>query len=301
MKNQIRSENTSKEVLLKNIKRKIPILNREPQLFQGIPIPSWIELSLIDVCNRTCSFCPKSDSQIAPDTFQKMELVLIDKLISDLRKIDFQGSFCLCGYGEPLLHKELIKIINKLGSLGGVEVITNGDAINEKTLINLYESSASQVLISMYDGPEQRIKFQNLRKKLNIPEKFVILRDRWHGADDNFGLGDVSNRGGTLGSPMDEISKKKFNKKKCYYTAYQTIVDWDGSMYVCPNDWNRKMSMGNIMQKDFFDVWNGSIISSYRKELLNGERKKSPCNVCNVDGTVYGEKHSNAWLEAFKK
>ena len=61
------------------------------------------------------------------------------------------------------------------------------------------------------------------------------------------------------------------------------------------------MSMGNIMQKDFFDVWNGSIISSYRKELLNGERKKSPCNVCNVDGTVYGEKHSNAWLEAFKK
>jgi hypothetical protein len=37
MKNQINAQNTSKEVLLKNIKRKIPILNREPQLFRGIP------------------------------------------------------------------------------------------------------------------------------------------------------------------------------------------------------------------------------------------------------------------------
>ena len=61
-----------KETILSNINRKKPILDRDPQFFKDIPIPSWIELSLIDVCNRACSFCPKSDDSIAPNTHQRM-------------------------------------------------------------------------------------------------------------------------------------------------------------------------------------------------------------------------------------
>ena len=61
-----------KETILNNINRKKPILDRDPQFFNNVPIPSWIELSLIDVCNRACSFCPKSDDAIAPNTHQKM-------------------------------------------------------------------------------------------------------------------------------------------------------------------------------------------------------------------------------------
>ena len=99
-----------KETISKNIERKKPILDRDPQFHEGVPLPSWIELSLIDVCNRSCSFCPKSDPAVAPDTYQKMTLKLINKLVSDLKKINFEGAFCLCGYGEPMLHKELIQI-----------------------------------------------------------------------------------------------------------------------------------------------------------------------------------------------
>ena len=46
-----------------------------------MPIPSWIELSIIDVCNRSCSFCPKSDPKIAPDTYQKMQMNLNNFLL----------------------------------------------------------------------------------------------------------------------------------------------------------------------------------------------------------------------------
>ena len=84
------------------------------------------------MCNRSCSFCPKSDPKIAPDTYQKMTMKLIDKLVSDLKNINYQGAFCLCGYGEPMLHKKYIDIINKLGLLGGVEIVTNGDLVNKK-------------------------------------------------------------------------------------------------------------------------------------------------------------------------
>ena len=52
-----------------------------------------------------------------------MNLTLIDKLISDLKKINYEGAFCLCGYGEPMLHKQYIQIVNKLGTLGGVKLL----------------------------------------------------------------------------------------------------------------------------------------------------------------------------------
>ena len=282
-----------KETILSNINRKKPILDRVPQLFKGIPIPSWIELSLIDVCNRACSFCPKSDESIAPNTHQRMTMTLIDKLVEDLKKINYEGAFCLCGYGEPMLHKEFYEIINKLGVVGGVEIITNGDLVNKKTLIKLFESKATKLIISLYDGPEQVIKFKALIKELNIPEDFVILRDRWYSDKIDYGV-KLTNRVGTV-SVGNQPDVKDYTKTKCFYTAYQMLIDWNGDVFLCPQDWQRRQTMGNIMQSDIFDIWKGPILSKYRRKLLGGDRNLNPCNQCNADGMVYGKSHYNAW------
>jgi len=284
-----------KETIQNNILRKKPILDREPQFYKDVPMPSWIELSLIDVCNRSCSFCPKSDESIAPNTYQKMTMKLIDKLVNDLKKINYEGAFCLCGYGEPMLHKEYIKIVNKLGVLGGVEIITNGDLVNKKTLLEIYNSKATRLLISLYDGPEQLTKFKNLINELKIPNDFVILRDRWYSDKKDYGV-KLTNRVGTV-----DVGKqpdiKNYSKTKCYYTAYQMLIDWNGDVFLCPQDWQRRQTMGNIMQSDVFDIWQGPILSKYRRKLFAGERSLNPCNQCNADGMVYGERHYNAWKE----
>ena len=282
-----------KETIQSNINRKKPILDRDPQYHNGIPLPSWIELSLIDVCNRACSFCPKSDDTVAPNTYQRMTMSLIDKLVDDLKKINFEGAFCLCGYGEPMLHKEHIKIINKLGEIGGVEIITNGDLINEKSLLKLYESKATKIIISLYDGPEQIDQFKKLIKKINIPDEFVILRDRWYSDKIDYGV-KLTNRVGTV-KVGNQPDIKDYSKTKCYYTAYQLLIDWNGDVFLCPQDWQRRQTMGNIMQTEFFNIWSGPIMSKYRRFLLNGDRKLNPCNQCNADGMVYGEQHFKAW------
>ncbi len=284
-----------KDTIQKNINRKKPILDRDPQYFNSFPIPSWIELSLIDVCNRACSFCPKSDDSIAPNTHQRMTMTLIDKLVNDLKKINFEGAFCLCGYGEPMLHKEYIKITNKLGEIGGVEIITNGDLINKKTLMELYESKATKVIISLYDGPEQIVKFKNLINELKIPEEFIILRDRWYSDKIDYGV-KLTNRVGTV-QVGNQPDVKDYSKTKCFYTAYQMLIDWNGDVFLCPQDWQRRQTMGNIMQTEIFDIWKGPVLSKYRRRLINGERSLNPCNQCNADGMVYGEKHYKAWLE----
>ena len=290
-----RTKKANKTIEL-NIKRRTIIVDDQLVFHKKIPIPSWIELSIIDVCNRSCIFCPKSDDAIAPNTFQKMKMTLIEKLTKDLKKINFKGSVTLCGYGEPLLHKEVYDICKKLSEAAFVEIVTNGDTLSHKTIKNLYESNVNKLLISMYDGPEQIEKFREMQKKSKVPDDFVILRDRWQGENEDFGL-KLTNRVGTINVGKQD-STKHFTY--CYYPSYSVMIDWDGNIYLCPQDWQRKISMGNIMQADFFEIWTDTMITKYRKDLLKGNRKNSPCNKCNAEGTVLGKKHAEAWKKYYK-
>ena len=129
-----RTKKLNKQIEI-NIKRRTVIVDDKLVYHKGVPIPSWIELSLIDVCNRKCSFCPKADDSVAPDTYQKMTMSLIDKLVNELREIKYQGSVVLCGYGEPMLHKNVYEISRKLSEVSFVEIVTNGDTLTKKKLI----------------------------------------------------------------------------------------------------------------------------------------------------------------------
>ena len=280
----------------KNLERRSSIVNENIAFYKNIPLPTWIELSLIDVCNRSCSFCPKSDEKVAPDTYNQMNRVLIDKLVLDLLNIKYRGSVALCGYGEPLLHKDLNYIVKKLSQVSSVEIVTNGDVLNSKVLQSLYDSKAARVLISMYDGPDQIKKFKQIIKKSNVPEDFVILRDRWYDKNNNFGI-KLTNRTGTIkiGNQLDNSVHTT-----CYYPAYQFLIDWNGDVFLCPQDWQRKNAMGNIMQEKIFEIWVGKIFTKYRKELLKGSRKLNPCNSCNANGTLLGHNHAKIWRSIYK-
>ena len=285
-----------KTTIKKNIKRRTSIVDENIRFYKKIPLPTWIELSLIDVCNRTCSFCPKSDPSIAPDTFQSMSRLLIDKLSSELQKINYSGAVALCGYGEPLLHKDIIYITRKLSKVSSVEIVTNGDALTSKMLKNLYSANASRVLVSMYDGPEQIKKFKKIIKSSKVPEELVILRDRWYDKDNNFGV-KLTNRTGTI-KIGNQVSNSTHTT--CFYPSYQFLIDWNGDVFLCPQDWQRRRAMGNMMQENIFNIWVGKIITRYRKDLLKGKRISSPCNTCNAQGTLLGQNHAKIWRELYK-
>lgn len=286
-----------KETIRKNIVRRKPIVDKL-QFYKNVPLPSWIELSLIDVCNRVCSFCPKSDDKVAPNTHQKMERLLIDKLYNDLKEINYQGSFCLCGYGEPLLYKDINYTISQLSNLGAVEIITNGDPLNKKRLIEIYNSKTSRLIISLYDGPEQLNKFKEMIAEANIGDDLVILRDRWYSDKIDYGV-KLTNRAGTISSG-NQPNIKDYKDRKCFYTAYSVLIDWNGDVFLCPQDWQRRISIGNLMQKHFFEIWNGSIMNKYRNNLLQGKRCDNPCKSCNADGQVQGERHAQEWNKIYK-
>ena len=67
-----------KETKEKNLKRRSEFVD-VVELYNDVPKPTWVELSLIDVCNRKCIFCQNQTIPLAPDTFQKL-LMIIDKI-----------------------------------------------------------------------------------------------------------------------------------------------------------------------------------------------------------------------------
>ncbi len=279
-----------------NLKRRTVIVDDQLVYHKGVPIPSWIELSIIDVCNRSCSFCPKADPKIAPNTYQKMTMSLVEKLTNDLKKINYQGSVTLCGYGEPMLHKGVFEMSKKLAEASFVEIVTNGDTLKSDTINKLYNSNVNKLLISLYDGPDQVTKFKKMAKDAKVPEDFVILRDRWHGADKDYGL-KLTNRTGTIDiGNQDSIGTFTY----CNYPSYSVLIDWNGDVFLCPQDWQRKMTTGNIEKEDFFKIWTGSTISKFRKNLLEGNRCDKPCTECNAEGTVLGKNHASAWKKIYK-
>ena len=107
----------------------------------------------------------------------------------------------------------------------------------------------------------------------------------------------LTNRAGT----NNEGNQPKVDKKKdCFYPAYTSVIDWNGDMFMCCHDWQRRVTMGNMMLNDFFEIWKGSSYTKYRKNLLCGNRKDKPCSDCNANGTVHGYKHADVWKKTYK-
>ena len=50
-----------------------------------------------------------------------------------------------------------------------------------------------------------------------------------------------------------------------------------------------------MMKNSFLNIWNSKKAIMIRKKLNNSNRNFSPCNTCDVKGSLIGEKHSKFW------
>ena len=167
----------------------------------------------------------------------------------------------LCGYGEPMLHKNINIICKRLSEVSFVEVVTNGDTLSSMKIKELYQNNVNKLLISMYDGSHQIEKFNKMIEESRVPKDFVILRDRWYDEKKDYGL-KLTNRTGTINIGDQE----KLENIKCFYIV-SILIDWNGDVFLCPQDWQRRVTMGNMMQEHIFDIWSGKIMEKYRKIL----------------------------------
>ena len=260
----------------------------------NLPLPSWVELSVIDYCNRKCVFCPKSNDLIAPNhKHLYMDMNLIKKIVTDLKNINFCGVVLLAGYGEPMASPILMDIIKEISPHYKTEIVTNGDYITPEKIITMINHGISTINISVYSSENRYKNLIKMFKALNIPENKYILRDRWYKEDKNYGV-KLTNRAGTVHVGNQPIIN---NNTKCYYPFYSMMIDWNGDVLLCPQDWHRKVKFGNVNNNNIHDIWFNEYYKKYRDTLYKGIRNILPCSLCNCEGTCHGKNHAEGFYK----
>tara|TARA_Y100001970_G_scaffold129887_1_gene160145 strand:- start:23429 stop:24319 length:891 start_codon:yes stop_codon:yes gene_type:complete len=294
-----------KQFLDPNIPNKSKKSDENFQFFPNtnIPLPSEIEISESGICNRKCSFCPRSD----PDYLDIKDFIsndLFDKLCKELSLYDYQGTIRFSGFVEPLLDKNIYNLINrarKIIPLVNIEMVTNGDVLNLKRLLKLFEKGLNKLLISVYDSKEDAENFDILCKKANLTKEQYIIRHRYLPPEEDFGI-TLSNRAGmmknaeyTIENPIEPLNNP------CYIPSYTFFLDYQGDVLMCPHDWGKKMILGNLKNETLKDIWLSKQATFARKQLIGGNRNFEPCKSCDVTGTLIGKKHSKSWKIYYNK
>jgi radical SAM protein with 4Fe4S-binding SPASM domain len=281
-----------------NLKNKSITVEERIQFYsfkgKNLPLPTEIEISESGICNRKCSFCPRSD----PTFDEKKEFIkdsLHEKMCKELKDLNYSGTVRYSGFVEPLLDKNIYKLINMTRaylSKSNIELVTNGDVLSKKRLEKLFDSGLNRILISAYDGKDQAESFEKLCKSLKLSEKQFIVRHRYYSKEENFGI-TLSNRAGMMENAEYKIkSLSESLKQPCFIPSYTFFLDYQGDVLMCPHDWGKKIILGNLNKEKLIDIWFSNKSINLRKSLNNSNRNFAPCNVCDVDGTFMGKKNS---------
>jgi len=282
-----------------NIYRREDLAKNSFQILEdkNVPLPAIVEISNSGTCNRSCSFCPRSDPNY-PDIREFITSELHEKIIKQLSEVDYQGVISYSGFNEPLLNKNIYRDIRQVKDYlpkAKIEIVTNGDVLNISRLKKLFDHGLTTILISVYDGPKDYEKFEKMCKDANLHFLQYMVRKRYLNEDNDFGI-TINNRSGNLtNSEYKILPLKEPLKKKCNYPSYNFFIDYNGDVLMCSHDWGKKMILGNMVNQNFLDIWTSKKSNVVRKKLNGSDRNFSPCNVCDVEGTLIGNDHSNAW------
>jgi radical SAM protein with 4Fe4S-binding SPASM domain len=281
--------------------RKKNIVKENLTFIGEVPLFSIIEFNITGSCNRNCSFCPVSDPAVYTKTNTGIEIQLFEKIMNDLKEINYSGKILFSAFSEPLLHKEVEELIataKKILPNVRLEMVSNGDVLTTKKLKKLFDSGLDTINISMYDGAHQIEYFTKMREEANIHEDGVVLRRRYF-ENGNYGI-TISNRSGLINSnefrDENEVSITELPlKQQCYYPFYMILVDYNGDVLLCPHDWNKTLKFGNLKNEKLFDIWKGKVLNSVRKKLSSSDRNFGGCKACDVLGTLIGKESFDAW------
>tara|TARA_R110002167_G_scaffold98753_1_gene259495 strand:+ start:1764 stop:2603 length:840 start_codon:yes stop_codon:yes gene_type:complete len=235
-----------------------------------------VQINPTELCNRTCSFCPRHDKNIYPNQNKHIQVKTVENLCIALKEMKFNNRVGFVGFGEPLLCKTLIQCIRKvkeiIPDIKWLEVNTNGDKLTTSYIKELATAGCTHIIVSMYDS--DKTDFFNIMKG-DIKIKFVFRHHYNHQNEYNL---NIVNRSDLL-SGCDKI----YNTNPCNIPFYKLFIDWNGDVLLCENNWKKDVIFGNINEESLSDIWYGSKINTYRNVLINN-RDIRPCKNCSIGG-----------------
>ena len=269
------------------------------------PLFSIIEFNLHGSCSRRCAFCPRVDEEIWPNLDEEFEMNFFENILMQLKDLDYTGRLAFSGFSEPFMHSQINEIIKKIKKTlpkARSEIITNGDYLKNENTKEIFDNGLDYLFVSLYTNKKTYDYLENLKKDLKLNDDQFKIRPRNLGKKMNFGL-NINNRAGSVDYERFGLKQEKSLplKRGCNYPMYTLFVDYNGDCLICPDDWKKKLVVGNLKKEKIIDVWEKKIFHEVRKSLLKGDRSHSPCNECDVDGLLSGNEFAKKWSEFYEK
>lgn len=263
---------------LVNKKKRYEQISESECFKNGLRGLATVELNITEMCSRMCSFCPRGDTKVYKNQKLFMKQETVDALTEQFQVNDYKGDLSIAGFGEPMIHPTLSNLIKAFPS-NHTTIITNGDFLNKDSLEKLIDAGLKKIVVSCYDGSEARDKFKALLERTSVEWD---IRELWGTFEEVVEQNDFNNRTGL-------VPGGKAIQGQCFIPFYKLIIDWNGEILLCSNDWYRKETgFGNINTVSLKDIWFGEKMTEIRKNLAVGNRCGKACKDCNVKGTLLG-------------
>ncbi len=83
---------------------------------------------------------------------------------------------------------------------------------------------------------------------------------------------------------MQDVHKtdppRNFSRVECNFPWERMTVLWDGEVVPCCNDYNKKLSLGNLCDQTLSEIWNGPEMRQLREEFISNRVTNPLCHHC---------------------
>ena len=79
-----------------------------------------------------------------------------------------------------------------------------------------------------------------------------------------------------------QVLKRHLEENRCKWPWERVVINSDGHVVPCCNDFNSFYSMGNVFEQSFHEIWFGTKYNRFRKSILKRWRKIPLCASCPV-------------------
>lgn len=277
------------------------------QMERGYRVPPLLTIETTNVCNARCNNCPNSDlgrpkGHISGEVLEK---TLSDATAMGIPRVN------ICGHGEPLLVRDVFDRLASFQkySFRYLTVTTNGSILTTNLFETMRKAGVHTVNISVDSGipelyEELRVGLsfdtvkENIRRcrewkdvhggpAINIqatlfePERNTksALVEQFGGIADSIHVWRPHNWAGSL---ADESPENPL-RMPCPQIWCAPAVYWNGDVPICCFDHAGKAMQGNVMERSFSDIWQGTSFNRCRALHTSREFERlEPCRGCSV-------------------
>ena len=77
------------------------------------------------------------------------------------------------------------------------------------------------------------------------------------------------------------LKPKVVPNNRCWWIWHSALIIWDGTVVPCCRDAKATFALGNVLEEDFRQIWNGPRYREFRRQVLTNQRAVPICTLCS--------------------